>query len=304
MGRDTTADMTPLLKNAEQNIGNSATILPQSGAATVIPQTNPARILDLSGGSGVGQTTSVIFTATRILKGAQNPNPGYAGPITGILEFGNGGRFTRAEFDVPIGPYAGTAISASSAIEPQDGGVIVSVPTGLIRAYMRYDNLLIAPVLGSNPAIPPQSLAQILAVPFTGPGGPVTSPLPPFPVTPAEPVAGKAMAAYFSRHRSKVYKTLFLYVDNFGLNPVGFSTSLWVLPAFARSVKVIRLPLTAALDITLYDNVHQLDGFAVASGTSAPEVDLLGQENIIGIASHDPNTDKVTYLAVICEIGI
>ena len=90
---------------------------------------------------------SIVFTAARVV-GASNPNPGYAGPITGLVEFGNGGRFTRVEFDVPLGPYLGTFQGAAVASEPQDGGVIVTVPTGVLRAYARYDNLLVQPILG------------------------------------------------------------------------------------------------------------------------------------------------------------
>src|SRR5271157_1896161 len=150
-----------LLDNAEQNIGNSVVLQPQVGpggplvpSLTTIPETNPARILDLSGPSEKGQTTTVVMTAARIL-GAANPNPGLPGPITGIIEFGNGGRFSRIEFDIPIGPFAGSLTMASSAVEPQDGCAIVTVPTSVLRAYARYDNLLIAPVLGTgSPAYP------------------------------------------------------------------------------------------------------------------------------------------------------
>ena len=216
MGRDTIADATPLLKAAEQNIGNSAILQPQAGLPTVIPQTNPARILDLSGGSGAGQTTSIIFTATRLSQGADNPNPGFPGPITGILEFGNGGRFTRIEFDIPVGPFDGSLNVASNAVEPQDGMVIVQVPTGIVRAYARYDNLLLAPLLGTNP---PMSAAQWNGtVPIVGPGGPVTvdnpTPPPTTVVVPSEPVLVKAMTAYFGKARSKVYKTLNCYISN------------------------------------------------------------------------------------------
>jgi len=171
--------------DADQNIGNSALLQPQQGAAaTTIPNTNPDRILQLSGPSKRAQTTSIVFTASRVV-GANNPNPGYAGPITGILEFGNGGRFTKVEFDVPLGPFLGTFQGAAAASEPQDGGVIVTVPTGVLRAYARYDNLLVQPLLG----LPTQSMAQNLKVPFVGPGGPILPPAPPAQQAPAEPVA-------------------------------------------------------------------------------------------------------------------
>jgi hypothetical protein len=317
MGREV-KESQHLLDNAEQNIGNSQVVPPQIGpggpsspSGTTIPQTNPPRILQLSGPSQKGQTTSVIMTASRLSKGPSNPNPGLAGPITGVIEFGNGGQSTRVEFDVPIGPFIGTVSAVAPASEPQDGGTIITVPTGVLRAYARYDNLLIAPALSSNLA-----LAQIQGAPFLGPGGPIGFPVaPPNNVGFAEPVQTKAMAAYFSRHTSRVYKTLFLYVAAIGgmggvavtvdSNPPGNGVS-YCLPAFARSVKVLRWPLTAALTCSLSATInYNCDQFDVVSGVSAPIVPIMGQESIITLKSlTNGNADKVVLLAVVCEIGI
>ena len=179
MGRDVTSDSTPLLKNADQNIGNSTILYPQAGTVgVVIPTTNPPRLLNLTGGSAVGQTVSVVMTVSRILQGNDNPNPGFPGPITGIIEFGNGGRFTKIEFDLTVGPFAGSINEASSAVEPQDGVTIVTVPTGVLRVYARYDNLLLAPLIGTNPPISHAQLTRDLlpfpGLPIVGPGGPLT----------------------------------------------------------------------------------------------------------------------------------
>ena len=78
---------------ADQNIGNGFVLQPQAGGATVIPQNSAnsasyERILVLTGPSSTGQTTSVVLTASRIV-GPNNPYPGFPGPITGIIEFGN-----------------------------------------------------------------------------------------------------------------------------------------------------------------------------------------------------------------------
>ena len=253
MGRDTVASKTPLLNDAEQNIGNGVIIQPQAGLATCIPQTNPSRVIKLSGGSAAGQTTSVVITASRIV-GASNPYPGLAGPITGVIEFGNGSQSTKAEFDVPVGPFTGSIDVASNAVEPQDGGVIVTVPTGVVRAYTRYDNLLISPVLNYSPA---QSIAQIAGVPFFGPGGPIT--YGGGTIIPAEPIQTKAMASYFSRPHALVYKTLYCYIGGASNTTVelGINTQQLIspyyfcLPAFTKSVKVLRLPLSAAIDVTI-----------------------------------------------------
>jgi len=305
MGREIRESKHLLDTEAEQNIGNSAVLQPQVGPATTIPQNNPSRILDLTGPSQRGQTTSVIFTASRILGAG-----GYAGPITGVIEFGNGGRFTRVEVDVPIGPYLGFFQGAQSASEPQDGGTIVSVPTGVLRAYCRYDNLLIQPGLGAAP----YSFAekrQLLTPPvsFIGPGGPHTDGLAPGTIVQPEPVMVKAMAAYFSRHFSRAYKTQYCYVgDNPGgvpipAQPIAAGQAVYSVPAFAKSLKVLRMPITAALDVNLYDGIQALDQVAIASGT-APILPLIGNENIVQITSAAPGPNSVTFLALCYEIGV
>ena len=315
MGRNTTSDNSRLLDNAEQNIGNSAIILPQVGNVTPFLQTNPQRLLQLSGGSASGQTTSVIFTASRIV-GAENPNPGYAGPITGVVEFGSGGRSTRVEVDVPVGPFVGTINRALDASEPQDGGTIVTVPTSVLRAYLRYDNLFIQPILSS--VSPPLMLWQLNNATLPqGPGGPIHSTFDPYPLVPAEPVLGKAMSAYYTRHWSAAYKTQYLFVGAYDagtglfqtipvgqqflhlLLPVTFS-----LPAFTKSVKVLRWPLTTNITVQLLNGIQEVDQVNIVSGTTAPTIPVIGHENIISLRSVTPATDLVSFLALCCEIGI
>lgn len=301
----TKIDRTPLLDNEDQNIGNSAIIQPQAGAVgsgTVIPQDLKHRLLNLTAGSASGQTTSVVMTARRIIAGsADNPYPGLPGPITGIVEFGNGGRFTRAEFDVPIGPFAGYFDRAASSLEPQDGGAIITVPTGVLRVYARYDNLLLTPLLNTNPPI---CLAQNAGVPVIGPGGPVTT-VPPPPIV-AEPLLVQAATSYFSRALSKVYKTLYCYVADYTA-PVTIPLPLYTcfaLPAFTRSVKVLRRPVTAQLDVYLRHGIQVMDQYRIATGAQGVAVEVVGHENIIEIDSVDLLADQVTFLAVVCEIGI
>jgi hypothetical protein len=289
--------------NADQNIGNSTVLQPQAGSGgTVIPQTNPARLLQLTGPSQKGQTTSVVFTASRIV-GADNPNPGYAGPVTGIVEFGNGARFTRVEFDVPLGPYVGLFTGANAATEPQDGGTVITVPTGVLRAYVRYDNLLIQPILGTIA----ESLASALGVTFVGPGGPVIGgPVP----GGTEPILAKAMASYYTRHWAKLWKTNYLYIGAPGVLPQVIPGAEYCVPPFAKSVKVQRYNLTTSImpsmTIVLLDNKNVLEQFVIAAGTS-PTIELSGFETTILIQSTTttgPNADAVTTLALCYEIGL
>jgi len=314
MGRNTDADKKPLLEDADQNIGNSSIVIPQNGnVGTVIPQTNPPRILDLRAGSAVGQTTSVVFTLSRILQGVENPYPGFPGPITGILEYGNGGRFTRVEFDLTVGPFVGRLDVAGAAVEPQDGVTTVTVPTGVLRAYARYDNLLLAPVLGTDP---PQSLAQVQGVAPLGPGAPllVTDPGPPpadVPVYP-EPVLVKVMASYFNKPHAKTYKTIWCYCSNEVAAPTpvvvssptiigGFQNyAFFSLPANTRRIKILRFPTSTELDVLLHNAIRPID-FVHISPNTAPEINVVGDECIVGLRSGQAT---VTMLAVSCEIGI
>ena len=355
--RHASAPQGPLLENAEQNIGNSQLLIPQQSAVviptssstwsvgTVLPQTNPPRILLLAGGSNRGQTTSVVFTVSRVLQGANNPNPGFPGPVTGIIEYGNGAQSSRLEFDLVVGPFAGSINQATSAIEPQDGTVIVSVPTGVLRAYARYDNLLLAPILGTNP---PMSLAQwinyyyftlyplipkpsYVPVPIIGPGGPVvcSNPNPSLSgsasanvMVPAEPVLVKAMANYFNKARSRIYKTLNCYLSSETNNPTqvmipigdpqaseigGYKHfAFWTLPAYTKSVKILRFPDSVALDVLLHDSVRPTDYIEILPNITAPEIEIVGNESIIGITTSTANhgSNPVNMLKIVCEIGI
>ena len=292
---------------AEQNIGNGFILQPQSGGATIIPQTNPERLLMLTGPSSAGQTTSIVLTASRIV-GPNNPYPGFPGPITGVIEFGNGGQFTRVEVDVPIGPFAGSILQAAVATEPQDGGIIITVPTGVLRVYARYDNNLIqSPINIGSTSIAQFQSTLLHPIPFIGPGGP-KSIGGPFPV-PAEPVQVKAMAAYFSRHTSKVYRTQYLYV---GDCTTGFPYTIPIsgyfvcIPPFARSLRVLRFP-SVAMTVNLYDNTNPIqpleDAIPVPAGAS-PIIPLSGTETIVRIATPSPLTNLIGLLALCYEIGI
>lgn len=295
--------------NADQNIGNSVVLQPEPGVGGLVtPQTATngisfKRILQLGGPSKVAQTTSVIFTASRIV-GPDNPTPGYAGPVTGVLEFGNGGRFTRVEFDVPVGPFNGIFQSSTQSTEPQDGGVIVSVPTGVISAYVRYDNRLIQPCLDNTPT----AIAQYAGVTLLGPGGPVVPPAPEQIVGAAEPVLVKAMAAYYTRHFSRLYKTQFCYVGEAGAPLIGLnggSPGMYAIPAFAQSVQVKRFPFSAGLDVFLWNGLQASpEEYYSVPANASPVIPIAGHEHIISVQSKDPAVDRVQFLALCYEIGV
>ena len=140
---------TRLLDDVDQNIGNSSVFQPQALPPmqyfTAKPQslTNNSRLLNLTSQSKSGQSITVVMTVARLVN-----TPGWAGPITGIIEFGNGSVTTQIEFDIPFGPYIGTLEGTSQSEEPHDSGAVVQVPTGVVRAFVRYDNAFITPELG------------------------------------------------------------------------------------------------------------------------------------------------------------
>jgi len=212
-------------------------------------------------------------------------------------------------------------------VEPQDGVVTVTVPTGVLRAYARYDNLLLAPLLGTNPPMSQAQVSGLSGSDVIGPGGPllVTDPTDPSGHTnilvPPEPVLVKAMAAYFTKPRAKVYKTLNCYLTyetaaadlthppiTVQINGIpggqvaGFpGYSFWALPPFTRSVKILRFPNTLnTLDVLIHDGVRPVDFFTIPAN-SAPVFDVIGSENIIGINS---GNNKLNMLKIVCEIGI
>jgi hypothetical protein len=131
---------------------------------------------------------------------------------------------------------------------------------------------------------------------------------------PAEPVLVQAMAAYFTKTRSKIYKTLNCYispeitapptitigtpaVSDIALYP-GYA--FWCLPPFTRQVTVQRFPNTTGLNVLLHDNIRPTDYYAVAGGAPSPTFDVRGNQSIIGIQSTAP----VNMLKLACEIGI
>ena len=126
-------------------------------------------------------------------------------------------------------------------------------------------------------------MAQFLGVPFVGPGGPVS---PPGAAGPAEPVLVKAMAAFLLAALARLLKTQYCYVGAPGVpaqyvppsaTPVGLNAAMFCVPPFAKNVKVLRNPVSAAMVVELYDGVflsafpnNGVDEVAVPLGPTLP----------------------------------
>lgn len=165
-----------LLDNGDQNIGNAVVVTPQplgpGGIAQSIPLLDPPRILALDAESPTGQMVTITMGASLMTdNGASGAST--CGPITGIIEHGNGSVFSRIEFDVPVGPFEYNV----KAKQPVSGGVTLTLPCGTLRVYARHDGSYATPtVTGALAApIPPMATnnpAQVLAFAtyFTRPG--------------------------------------------------------------------------------------------------------------------------------------
>jgi hypothetical protein len=236
-----------LLDDGENNVGNSILLQPQAlpppDLFTVVKQQAiNGRILNLTASSKTGQSVTVVMTAAR----SPGITGGIAGPITGVIEFGNGTVSTTIEFDIPVGPYTGNIQATSPGTQPEDSGAVIQVPSGIIRAYARYDNAFITPDLGGFA--------------FGGPGTLSFPPSPAFPLFPGAgpfapnlanptPVTVKAFASYFGRHHTKLYKTQYLYIGDATL-PQPFAGT-YCVPPFAKSVQVVPNPaVSMTLDLT------------------------------------------------------
>jgi hypothetical protein len=298
-----------LLDDAENNVGNATRIDPQVLPAgqnyTGITQAlaNNSRVLNLTASSRSGQSITVVIAASRI------PNQlGFVGPLTGIIEFGNGTTTTRIEFDVPSGPFIGSTVLDQPGDQPQDSGAVVQVPTSVLRAYARYDNAFLTPTVNGSV--------------FGGTGSlPIANPTA-YPYAPnlntAGPLAVRAFSAYFGRVHTKLYKTQYLYVtDGAGTTSSFYYTTSgnpgprYCIPPFAKSVRLIRMPQTAAMTLTLDDGLPGLpvtpqifsETYAIASGI-APVIVVDGQKKFITIKSASGGAnDAVSAVMLVYEIG-
>jgi hypothetical protein len=308
-----------LLDDGENNIGNQTVLQPQVLPAVpqtlpfqVLPwtkfkQSAPFRLLDLTSESKTGQSMTVVMTASR-----QQNSRGVAGPVVGIIEFGNGTQSTKIEFDIPFGPYSGSSVldpltSVAPGTQPEDGITLAQFPTGMLRVYARYDNAYLTPnikgyVFGENPAIPA-----------------ISGPFPPNQVAPEDvnpspnscPALIKAFAAYYGRVHSKLYKTLYLYNGN-AANPVLFgvpvqnldANTTYVIPAGAKSVTVNRTPFSAGVTVLLGDLIsvsgQGIGGYIqIPGGQPSPTIPIIGNQTVVGVFSSDP----ISVLSLIFEIG-
>jgi hypothetical protein len=271
-----------LLDNSDANIGNSTPSNPSQIPTTAV-DANPPRILSLDAQSTSSQMVTVALMNT-IDPNALIAAPGslYGGPLVGILEFGNGSVFTRVEVDIPIGRFLPNA--SHTIGQPQDGGVIVSVPAGTLRVYARNDGNVIPTTANGFP---------------TGSNLPGITDTQPISLLPRSTIA-KAFVTYYTRPgaASRPTRTQYLYLnntDNTGVFDGAGQT--FNIPPFARTLRLIRsqptgvgpspgnafIPPPASLFFG-DSSGNRMDGVVIASGDPSPVISVPGPAVIFNVA--------------------
>ena len=288
-----------LLDDAENNVGNSVILQPQNlppPSYTAQPDKNPPRILNLTANTNTGQNVTVVMTAA-----IQAGGVSVAGPITGIIDFGNGTQFTSVFFDIPIGPYVGSVNGGSIPNDqPQDSGAVIQVPSSIVRAYARYDNEFLTPEVDGFVFGSPRSANPLPAI-----SGPF-----PVGVPAASPILVKAFANYFGRIHSKLYKTQYLYKGNFAApisffdNPITQAPTAYFAPPFAKTVRLLRAPFSAAMTLVVGDQLGYNSTYNIASNTNSPVIEIDGNAHVIFVSSATVNpADEVCAVSLVYEIG-
>lgn len=275
-----------LLEDADQNIGNQLVIktLPAPFPLT-LPYQSPDRILNLNSASKGGQMMTVFLGATASPISSQGSNgPLPSNFITGVVEFGNGSRFSRAEFDIPIGPVQFPAPNNRTPVDPQSGGMFFSLPAATLRIYARSDANLITPdIFGALPhGFAPNPLDPHRLDPPT----PSSSPT-------ASDVLVTAFAGYFTR--TSIFpptKTLWLgqVVAATGIHYVG---ETYAIPPLASTVRFLRFDVNVvALAIRIADiGSNILDQISLPAGVRSDTYKLPGNAAFFEFVS--PTTDPM-----------
>jgi hypothetical protein len=263
-----------LLDNVDQNIGNKAVVFPQPfnnvngvvGAQT-IPLLDPPRILSLNSKSPTSQMVTVVLGGTLFIP-PDVPPPQFvdAGPITAIVEFGNGSTIDRVEIDVPVGPFDFN----STPRQPTSGGVAISVPAGTLRVYARHDGTYVTPRVSQSSAG------------TTPPGGTVRL---------CNPVEVLAFVTYFTRPGTlSPRKTLYLGTAGpFVVAGVTLTDDIFSIPPFAKRVRVLRDKATNTqnFDLLFFDSpgAPALDRQTLLAASNSDFVQVPGTANAVGIVS-------------------
>jgi hypothetical protein len=281
-----------LLDDADMNIGNGDTILPSSNNIVITPNTNPTRLLNLDSLSPEGRMMTIAFAAKAIIDPALGG--GLPGPLVGIVEFGNGGVFTRVEVDVQVGRVGDFTIQASV----EDGVTFVSVPAGVLRAYVRHDGNLVTPSFsrafgnpGVSAAINGGGNIPDSSGPWQGAG---QLPIPAF---------AQAFVTYYPKYTRRNTRTIIVY-RSLGVlaDTSGIGEQFYFVPPFVRSVRVLRTPVaTSTVTITPRATNQAYQSFTIPAGDPGQIIELASNTSFLGLLIGGTG---VTQLALEFEVGM
>lgn len=270
----------PVLDLEKLNLGTTEII--RSPGGTEPKPGDLVKLLDVTGDDRLARTFTVVMGST-FLQPDFPPGEFVTGPVSGIIEFGNGAAFARLEFDIPFlsripsipGPADGGIDNKFKS--PYFSGTSVAVTGSAIRVFARNDNNL-PPVrdptviIGVNPAI--------------------------FGTVDPTVFAHVSYDPTFGGNRA-LYKSICVYGFN-GASMAPNETAFIGIPPFAKEVSFLRRSVESTqLDITfltfagaLQSGVHE-----VSPGSVGPLL-IPPWANEIAIVNGSIGTDVLSLTAV------
>lgn len=283
-----------LLDNGELNLGRLVEVPP---GELEFPGT-PVRVLDLRSDSNLAQYATISFSVLPVVENADvtSDDPNRAGPLFGIIEFGNGSGFSRVEVDIQrsASPYNGGSSGFGLTYNIGDprtyfsppGGISISVPASSLRVFVRNDGNL-----------RPCPNSKILNEPtVAGQNSPTAK-----------------VMAHISYGLRGIYegatRTVWLIKDGTVstlANPGFFSA----IPPFARTLVIHRNP-TATMGISYQLEVSQkaaggnlvYQQEVIPAGTVSPVIQIPHGATGINLQNLGPNEAKAT-IALVYGIGV
>lgn len=255
------------------------------------------RILDLRSDSNLAQYATISFSVLPTVENADvnTDAPNRAGPLLGIIEFGNGSGFSRVEVDIQrsASPYNGgsNAFGLSYNIgDPRTyfsppGGVSISVPASSLRVFARND--------GNLRPCPNSRLLNEPIVAAT--------------ISPTAKVMAHVAYGLRGIYEGATRTVWLIKTGTVAVSPAGFFSAI---PPFARTLVIHRNP-TATMGISYQFVVSQnatggnlvYQQETIPAGTVSPVIQIPHGATSITVNNLGPNTANAT-IALVYGIGV
>lgn len=242
-----------VLNLPDLNLGTTQVAV-RASSGDVPAMATPIKMIDVTGDARLAREVTItmgLLVLTPVMEG-QDAGGGTTGPITGIVEWGNGAAFSRVEFDIPPVsriPTPSTSLNTGLPGEfhqaPRVSGVALAVTASAVRVYARNDNQM--PFIGN--------ITRIVGNTDTG----VVE-----PTVVAHVAYGRLYGASGNGH---LFRTI--AVERVNAEP---QDQVVGIPPFAKRVYFFR----AAVDTTSFEVqfnsefTPQIGDFAIAAGSIGP----------------------------------